>query len=378
MDFFVIKMSVNVRLYPYPVSNKLIKGCRQILRASHVNEKTKVTMLTSTEYIQQHIVNSYYQAALDLGAETTIIMNEPYKIPGVFGPGSIRVPKATEAALWASDMVVLVGVNMFKTPVLDRIKAEKKPTFFGYNSPASTEWLITRYPPPNATVVKRTHAGVELLTKGNEVRYTTPAGTDLTMGINSKTAHPEVGFLEPDKGHTWDILAGAGMYASFEPESCDGTYVIVAGDYPSQIVDREIGFPYTGDKITFTIREDKITKIEGGNGAKLMRQWFESWNNEDSYVLAHMGIGTDPRPRKDFERYPFYGVSGWDGEWIEGLLCLGVGAGTRARARKRTSHIDFEQRHGSCWIDGEKILEDEKFIGPLSDEALGIKSEDKK
>ena len=362
-------MSVNVRLYPYQISNKLVKGCRQILKACQVKENAKVTILTSTEYLQQHIVNSYYQAALDLGAEATIIMNEPYKIPGVFGPGSIRVPKATEAALWASDMVVLMGVNIFYTPVLDRIKAEKKPTFFGYNSPASTEWLITRYPPPNASVVKRTHAGVELLTKGSEVRYTTPAGTDLIMGIRGMKGSTEVGFLEPDKGHTWDILAGAGMYAFFESESCNGTYVIVTGDYPSQIVDREIGLPYVGDKITFTIKDGKITKIEGGDGAKLMRQWFESWGTEKSYILAHMGIGTDPRPRKDFERYPFYGVSGWDGEWIEGLINLGVGF--------EPSHIDFEQRHGSCWIDSEKILDDEKFIGPLSDEALGIKPEDK-
>lgn len=363
-------MSVNVRQYPYPINNKLVKGCRQILKACQVKENSKVTILTTTEYLQQHIVNSYYQAALDLGAEATIVMNEPYKIPGVFGPGSIKVPKATEAALWASDMTVLMGVNLFKTPTLKRIKAEKKPTFFGYNSLASTEWLITRYPPPNETVVKRTNAGVELLTKGSEIRYTTPAGTDLTMGIRGIEVMREVGFLELDKGHTWDILAGAGMYASFEPESCNGTYVIVAGDYPTQIVDREIGLPYTGDKITFTVKDGKITKIKGGTGAKLMRQWFESWNSEDSYVLNHMGIGTDPRQRKDFERYPFYGVSGWDGEWIEGLLCLGVGAAP--------SHIDFEQRHGSCFIDGEKILDDEKFIGPLSDGAIGIKPEKRK
>ena len=160
------------------------------------------------------------------------------------------------------------------------------------------------------------------------------------------------------------------MYAHFKPGSCNGTYVIVAGDYPSQIVDREIGFPYAGDKITFEIRDGKVTKIEGGTGAKLMRQWSGSWKSEDSYVLNHMGIGTDPRQRRDFERYPFYGVSGWDGEWIEGLLCLGIGAAP--------SHIDFEQRHGSCWIDGKKILDNERFTGPLSDEALGIESTEKK
>lgn len=363
-------MSVKQKQNPYEISNKLVKGCRQILKASQVKDDTKVTILTCTEYSQQHIVNSYYQAALDLGAEPTITMNEPYKIPGVFGPGSIKVPKATEAAIWASDMILLMGVNIFYTPVLDRIKAEKKSALFGYNSEASTEWLITRYPPPNQAVIKRSDAGVELLTKGSEVRYTTPAGTDLTMGIKGKPGTREVGFLEPDKDHTWDIIAGAGMYAFFEEESCNGTYIIVAGDYPSQIVDREVGFPYTGDKITFRIEDGKVTEIEGGNGAKLMRQWFESWNSEKSYILAHMGIGTDPRPRKDFERYPFYGVSGWDGEWIEGLINLGIGF--------EPSHIDFEQRHGSCWIDGEKILDDEKFIGPLSDEALGITEEDKK
>jgi len=358
-------MGVRVQEHTYKTSSRLVKGCRQILKANKVEENTKVTILTCTSYPEQHVVNSYYQAALDLGAEATIIMNEEYKVPATYGQGSIRVPKATEAALWASDLVIFMGIDIFYTPLEDKIRAEKKPTFWGYNTSSTTELLIINYPPPCEAVVKRTDAGVELLTKGSEVRYVTPAGTDLTMGIRGMKGSREVGFLEPDKGHIFDLLGGAGMYCFFEPESCNGTYVIAPGDYPSEIVHRN-GFPYTGDKITFTIKDGKITKIEGGIGAKLMREWLESWNSENSYILAHMGIGTDPRMRKDFDKYLSYLVGGADGEWIEGFINLGVGIGG-------PSHTDFMQRHGSVWIDGEKILDDEKFVGPLSDEALGIK-----
>jgi hypothetical protein len=358
-------MSVKPSLYTYPVNNQLIKGCKQILKASKVKEGSKILLLTSTNYRQQHIVFSYYQAALDLGATPTILMCEPFQIPGVFGKDAIKVPEVVDAAVWASEYVFFLGINIFYTPVLERIQREKKPAFFAYNSEASTEWIITHYSPPYEPLVKRTDAGIALLKNTSEVRYTTPAGTDLRMGIKKGTVTREVGFLEPDKGHTWDILGGAGIYAFVEPESTNGTYVIVAGDYPSQIVDRETGFPYTGDKITFTIKDGVITKIEGGVGAKLMNQWFKSWNSEKSYIVAHMGIGTDPRMRKDFERYPFYGVAGWDGEWIEGLICLGVGY--------EPSHLDMVQRHGSVWFDNDKVLDDEKFVGPLSDEALRIK-----
>lgn len=360
-------MSSYPRLYPYEISNQLVKGCRQILKACELKEGSKLALLTATNYRQQHIVNSYYQAALDIGAEPTILMTEPYQVPGLFGKDAIKVPKIVEAAIQAADYVFFLGTNIFYTPVLDRVKAEKKPAYFAYNSEASTEWLITHYPPPYEPLVIRTDAGIELLSKCTEIRYTTPAGTDLVMGKGRRNARQdrEVGFLEPSKGHTWDILAGAGIYSFFEPESCNGKYVITAGDYPTQIVDRETGFPYTGDDITFTIKDGKITKIEGGVGAKLMRRWFEAWNSEKSYILAHMGIGTDPRQRRDFEKYPFYGVSGWDGEWIEGLICLGVGY--------EPSHLDMMQRNGSVWFDNEKVLDDEKFVGPLSDEALGLK-----
>jgi 2,5-dihydroxypyridine 5,6-dioxygenase len=294
------------------------------------------------------------------------MMSEPFQIPGLFGKEAINVPKAVDAAIWASDYVFFLGMNIFYTPVLDRILAEKKPAYFAYNSEASTEWLITHYPPPYEPLVKRTDTGVELANNTSEIRFTTPAGTDLTMGVKKGGVRREVGFLEPEKGHTWDILAGALIAVFVEPESCNGTYVIVAGDFPSQIVDREVGSPYTGDKISFTIKEGVITKIEGGIGAKLMNQWLKSWNDERSYVLAHLGIGTDPRQRNDFERYPFYAVAGWDGEWIGGLLTLGVGV--------EPSHLDLVQRHGSAWFDEEKVVEDEKFVGPLSDEALRIKT----
>lgn len=367
----VIKMSVNMPQYPYPISNKLVKGCRQILEASKVTESMDVTIITVTSYHQQHIVNSYYQAALDLGAEATIIMNEPYQPPGIIrGPGTMKVPKVTETAIRASDLIITMGINIFGSPLMKQRITEKKQTFFGYNSIAWTEWLIINYPPPCEAVVKRGHAGAELLTKGSELRYTTPAGTDLTMGIKGIKGSYEIGFLEPDKGHVFDILGGAGIYSRFEPESSNGTYVIVPGDFPAPIADRERGFPYTGDKITFKIKDGKITEIAGGTGAKLMKRWFESWNDERMYILDHMGIGTDPRMRNDFERYPFYGVAGWDAEWIEGLLCLGVG--------NIPSHLDMMQRNGSAWIDGEKILDDEKFVGLLSDEALGIKKEPKR
>ncbi|MEM3587323.1 MAG: hypothetical protein QXO71_08400 [Candidatus Jordarchaeaceae archaeon] len=359
-------MSVVIKNYPYPISNQLVVGCRKILKACQVKDGSKVLLLTATNYYQQHIVNSYYQAALDLGAKSILITTEPFQIPGVFGKDVIKVPEPIEAAIWASDFVLFLGINIFYTPVLERIKERKKPAFFAYNSEFSTEWLITRYPPPCEPVVIRGEAGVDLLKNTSEVRYTTPAGTDLVMGIKRGGETKEIGFLQPDKGHTWDILAGAGIYAFLEPGSSNGKLVIAPGDYPSQIVDREHGFPYTGDKITITVKNGKITKIEGSVGAKLLDQWFRSWEAESSYEMCHMGIGTDPRQRRDFERYPFYGVSGWDGEWIEGLINLGIGY--------EPSHLDIMLRHGTVWFDKDKVLEDEKFVGPLSDEVLGIKS----
>lgn len=356
--------------YAYGVSNQLVKGCKQILKASKVKAGTKVTFLTATNYQQQYIVHSYYQAALELDAEAMIIMSEPYQIPGVYGPGSTKVPEVANAAILASDYTFFVGVNVFWSPVIDRIRAEKIPAFAGFNSENCTEWLITHYPPPNQALIKRGEAGAELLKKCSEVRYTTPAGTDFTMGVEGPKAHSEFAFLDPDKGHTWDILAGAGIYCNFVPNACNGTYVIAPGDYPAQIVDRERGLPYSGDKIIFTMKDGKIAKIEGGVGAKMMSQWFKSWNDERIYILSHMGIGTDPRMRKDFERYPFYAVAGHDGEWIEGLICLGVGWGD-------PGHLDFMQRYGSVWFNNEKVVDDEVFVGPLSDEALGITEEDK-
>lgn len=356
-------MSIDIES-PYEISNRLVKGCRQILKASQINEKKKVTIFTSRDYPQQHIVNSYYQASLDLGAETTIVINEQFKHPMLFGPDAIKVPKATEAAIWASDMSIFMGMDLFRSPIIEKMKKNNKAGFFGYNSFRSTEKLIINYPPPNESVVKRADAAPKIIKKGSEVRFTTSSGTNLTMVMKSN-ASGEIGFLQPNKGHIWDILGGSGIYGRLEPDSFNGTYIIAPGDYPSELVHRN-GFPYAGDKIIFKIKDNRIIKIEGGISAKLQKEWFDHWGHPNSYLLAHFTIGTHPDMRRDFMRYLNYEIAGWDGEWIEGLIGFGVGIAP-------PSHTDFMNRNGSVYVDGEQILDNEKFVGPLSDEALGIK-----
>jgi hypothetical protein len=360
--------------HQYVINNEILKGCRQILKASGVNADHTVTIATYTGWPLQHITNSYFQAAVDLGAETTILMQSQRPFTKLF-----------EKALFETDYVIGVGVAVFPsydpatyTNIMDRVEAEKKVGGFlyGINGYKTTEILITKYPPPNEAVVKRVYPGCELMEKAKECRFTTPAGTDLTMEIRGSRA--EVGFLQPERGHVFDIIGGTGIYGFFKVRSPNtyGKIVVVAGDYPAQIVHRDKGFPYMGDKITLTVEKGVITNIEGGAGALMWQRWFDSHTrrlgNDDAYVLSHNGIGTDPRMREDFERAPFYGVAGGDGEWMDGVLNLGFALPPTG------AHQDIMVRGGSAWLDGEQILDNEQWVGPLSDEVLGITANDKK
>jgi len=134
----------------------------------------------------------------------------------------------------------------------------------------------------------------EQLDKGDEVRITTDAGTDLYVNIAGKKSIVNVGnYRKPGKGG--NIPAGE-VYTPPKWKQVDGT-VVVDGSSAC----RE-GTIVVKEPIKLTIKKDEIVNIEGGKEAKQLENTLEWAYNKAKYPwgirrIGELGIGINPKAR---------------------------------------------------------------------------------
>jgi 2,5-dihydroxypyridine 5,6-dioxygenase len=142
---------------------------------------------------------------------------------------------------------------------------------------------------PSPDVRRRTLAGQDLMAKGSSLRITSDAGTDLRLEKGDRPGAGQYGVSDvPGRWDHWP--SGLVACAPFE-ESAEGTLVIDIGD-----ILLSIG-RYVQTPIHVTIREGRITNIDGAADARIMRDLIESADDPNAYVVSHIGWGTDDQVR---------------------------------------------------------------------------------
>ncbi|GAB6158312.1 aminopeptidase [Desulfotomaculum varum] len=124
----------------------------------------------------------------------------------------------------------------------------------------------------------------ELLSKSNEARIITPAGTDLTMSLRGRTAHADTGLLLGN-GMFGNLPAGEAYIAPLEG-TANGTLVIdgaMAG----------VGM-LKGEIIRITVQNGYAVGIQGGQGAKILEDLLKPLGKEAGNI-AELGVGTNDK-----------------------------------------------------------------------------------
>ena len=128
----------------------------------------------------------------------------------------------------------------------------------------------------------------ELLEKASKLKITSPGGTSLEMDITGRIIdHASTVAAHPGEQ---SMLAGQLSWYPF-PDSINGKIVFDGTVWPPQ----ELGL--LREPIILTVEKGWVKKVSGGGEARILKRWFQSFNNKNIYKLAHISMGLNPGAR---------------------------------------------------------------------------------
>lgn len=124
-------------------------------------------------------------------------------------------------------------------------------------------------------------ASTKLLKKGKEIRVADEYGTNFMLEKTGRKAHAQYGMCDlPGK---WDNLVSGHTCSALIEDSMNGKLVI---PLTSSLIPLTM---FATEKITCTVKDDQITKIEGGESVKYLDDWFAKYKDDRT-----SGISSSP------------------------------------------------------------------------------------
>ena len=226
------------------------------------------------------------------------------------------------------------------------LKAGARVLYISNEHPDVLERLL-----PSSADEQQARAGMRLLRDGKAMRVTSPAGTDLRIGLEGARVGGVWGYTE--KPGTLSHWPGGLCLAFPAGETVNGTLVLAPGDV-------NLTFKrYVENPVRLTIESDYATRIEGaGVDAELMREYFSAWGDREAYAVSHVGWGLNRRARWDaLAMYDRRDVNGTEQRAFAGNFLYSTGA-NEAAGRHTLGHFDLPLRRCTVEIDGKTVVKD--------------------
>ena len=228
---------------------------RQELELCQVTAGQKVVVLSEAEQAADYAA-AFLIAARELGADVFNLnlpsgrsLNLGAKASEV-GTNALSGNRAAIDALKSADLVVDLIFLLFSKEQLEIQAAGTRILLVA----EPFEVLSRLFPTPQLR--ERVEAGEARLAKAQQLRFTNPAGTDVSYRLGQYPVLTEYGFT--DTPGRWDHWPGGFLATQGAEAGVDGKVVMAQGD---------ILFPfnrYVQEPIVFTIREGMIVNIAGG------------------------------------------------------------------------------------------------------------------
>jgi 2,5-dihydroxypyridine 5,6-dioxygenase len=328
----------------YSASTELIPLFRNTLELCNLKEGETLLIYTDT-HTSPHYAAATLGAALELGAEAfqiTVPTSVPENDTGIL------------ADIWAGvDMVMdLVSTVAHAYSLLNAAALENGKRVLRCGQPQDV--LMRLHPLP--LIRDRARAGGALMQKAETMRVTSEAGTDLTVNIKDRVVLSLYSLA--DEPGRWDNWPSGMVAVGPDTSSANGTLVLDIND-----VILRLG-RYVTSPVKLTLRDGLIVDIEGGLDARLLRDWFASYNEEDAYRISHIGWGCEHRA--DWNRMGAYLMEGavQDQEAFYGnmQIAFGSNSGIFRGSNQTRAHMDFPCRYTSIWLDDTQVLEKGQFL----------------
>ncbi|MFQ3319797.1 MAG: leucyl aminopeptidase (aminopeptidase T) [Natronomonas sp.] len=232
------------------------------------------TCVIVTDDKRQPIGEALYDAALEATDEAVIVRYPP-------GPQHGAEPPAPVAA-------ALLDADAFLAPTtksLSHTRARSNATDEGARGatlPGITEEVFTTgLDADYDAIAAECAAMLERVEGADEIRVTSPQGTDITFQLGDRIWNDDTGIVQ-EPGAFSNLPAGE---VFISPESADGTYVVDGTIRPHGLLD-------DGQTVTIEVEDGYITSISDD----AIRSEVEAAAEEvgqNAYNLAELGIGTN-------------------------------------------------------------------------------------
>lgn len=215
---------------------------------------------------------------------------------------------------------------------------------------------------PTEALIKRTIEGAKAMAKAKEIKITSSAGTDLVLRKDGKKGHRQCGVAnEPGM---WDNYGFALVACGPLKNSANGKLVLQPGDYMLQLMTE------VKDRVEITMKDGRITKIEGGLSARILEKWLAQWKHPDSYYPAHIGWGTHVEGAVWVGSREFTVA---DAESYPGIMQIAFGRNVfdtthpmvgLAGQNVTPSHLDLQCLNTNFYLDGAPVVKEGQIVHP--------------
>ena len=305
-----------------------VKDCMEV-RAGET-----VTIITDEN--KRNIGVALWQAAKELGAEAVLAEMTPRSRNG-------DEPPAPIAALMAASSVVLCPTTISVTHTEARRQACARGARIATLPGITEDMMIRCLSADYQAIAARSRKLSDELQRGDLVRVTSPAGTDITLRRGDRYPKPDTG-LYHEAGNSGNLPAGETFFAPIEG-SAQGHIVFEAA---------VAGIGKLQQTIHIVVRDGMAVEITGGSEAQKLNELVDSVG-ADGRNLAELGIGTNDQAQ-------ITGVILED-EKVMGTVHFALGdnksmGGTVAVS----SHLDGLILQPTVYVDGRMIMEVGKLL----------------
>ena len=208
---------------------------------------------------------------------------------------------------------------------------------------------------PTPELKDRAKDGVARCRAAQQMRVTSPDGTDLTVGMAGAATVGVWGWT--DRPGTLAHWPG-GIIVSFpKAGSVNGLLAYRRGDM-------NLTFKrYFESNVDLVLEDDYVTAIKGdGTDAALMRDYFQSFGEKEAYATSHVGWGFNDGARYEaLSMYDRADLNCTELRAVPGNFLYSTGANEFA-GRFTRGHFDLPMMGCDIALDGVKVVEDGKLV----------------
>jgi leucyl aminopeptidase (aminopeptidase T) len=306
-----------------------------IITKQCANIKPGESVLIITDFLKTDIAETLTAAAQTLGAEVVISIMPPTSIDGTEPPAAIAKAMTVVDCIIMPVSKSLSHTDAVRQAIQQGARVISMTAFTENQMIEGGLFADFRNEKPTCDKV------AALLSDGEEILFTTPAGTNLRFSVEGRSGNSHACVVD-SPGFT----ALPNIEANISPVEGTANGVIV-GD--GSIPYYNIGV--LDEPVVFKVKDGFVCDITGGIQAKTISDLMASQNDRYVYNIAQFAIGLNPLCTE------LTGIMLND-EGVLGTAHIGIGTSSNLGGHtKAATHFDVIMRDATVSIDGNLIME---------------------